>query len=132
VGTVAAASDKGLKGEMVSSSVAVFCSTSIAEDLRPIVERQRTLAVAKLSQESLKQETERLNRLWSALRAKHQAELDRLWMTARLNYVSSDYVEVAAKEAWGEIRKKCPPQAKLVDRPDYIVEFLKRRIPELR
>jgi hypothetical protein len=128
----AGASDKGLKAEMVWASVSIFCSTSIAEDLRPIVQRERALALKEMSAEGLKRETEENNRLWQALTAKHRAELAQLGLTARLNYVETSYMEVAAKEAWGLIRTKCPERAKQVDRPDYVFQFLKRRIPELK
>jgi hypothetical protein len=130
--TEAGASDKGLKAEMVEGSVTVFCSTSIAEDLRPIVQRERTLALKEMSPEGLKRETQENDRLWHALTAKHRGELAQLGLTARLNYVDTGYVQVAAKEAWGVIRAKCPERARGVDRPDYVFEFLKRRLPELK
>jgi hypothetical protein len=128
----AGASDKGLKAEMVQASVSIFCTTSIAEDLRPIVERERALALKEMSPEGMKRETQENNRLWQALTAKHRGELAQLGLTARLNYVDASYVEVAAKEACSVIRAKCPERAKGVDRPDYVFQFLKRRIPELK
>jgi hypothetical protein len=78
----------------------------------------------KMSQEALRQEQERLDRLWEAVVKKHHVALEQLGLTARLNYVDSAYVEVAAKEAWNQVRAKCPERAKAAD--------LRRRIPELK
>jgi hypothetical protein len=131
VGVTAGASDKGIKAEMVSASVSLFCSTSIADDLKPIVEGEEYLAVAKMSQESLKEATERLNQQWQSVATKHRAAIEQLALTPRLQSVDSGYVELAAKEAWGEIQKQCPAKAK-DGGPHEVTTFLKRRIPELK
>src|SRR4051812_1039082 len=112
LGLSALASDKGLKAEMVDGSVTIFCTTSIAEDMKPIVDGEHHLAIAKMSQESLKQEQSKLNRLWAAVSEKHKAALAQLALTPRLRNVERSYVEVAANEAWGVIAKKCPERVK--------------------
>jgi hypothetical protein len=130
LGLSALASDKGLKAEMVDASVTIFCTTSIAEDMKPIVDGEHHLAIAKMSQESLKQEQSKLNRLWAAVSEKHKTALAQLGLTPRLRNVERSYVEVAGNEAWGVIAKKCPERVKGAE-ADSVTEFLKRRIPEL-
>ncbi len=127
----ALASDKGLKAELVDGAVTIFCATSIAADLAPIVEGEHHLAIAKMSQESLKQQVDRLKQLWAAASAKHKEALGQLGLTARLGAVDAAYRRVAAEEAWIQIEKKCPERAK-GGGPDFVLEFFNRRIPELK
>lgn len=128
----AVASDKGINAEMVEASVTLFCSTSMADDLKPIVERRRHLAISKMSQESLQEEVEENDRLWKAVSAKHQGALGKLGLSARLQSVAPAAVDAAAKEAWKAMKEKCPEQVKAANGWDYVAEFLRRRIPELK
>ena len=131
-GTEAVASDKGINAELVEASVTIFCSTSMADDLKPIVERRRRLAISKMSQESLQEEVEENDRLWTAVSSKHRDALGKLGLSARLTSVAPAALEAAAKEAWKAMKEKCPERVKASNGWDFVAESLRRRIPELK
>lgn len=130
VQSTAQASDKGIKSEMVWSSVDLFCSTSIAEDLAPLVSEEQKLPEEKANKAAYQEARHRLDQQWKEVSRKHREAIRGLALTARLNYVPSSYVREAANEAWELIRKKCPARAKRGG-PDEVFTFLTRRIPEL-
>jgi hypothetical protein len=132
MGSEAIASDKGINAELVDASVSIFCSTSMADDIKPLVDREHHLAIAKMSQESLREAIEENDRLWAAVSAKHRDALGKLGLTARLKSVAPGVVEAAAREAFAALKQKCPEQVKAATGFDYVAEFLRRRIPELK
>ena len=127
----ARASDKGLSAELMTTS-ALFCTTTIADDLQPIVDTQHRLMVAKMSQESLAKQVAKMTAQWRAAAKKHQAAIVALPLTPRLaNITETPWLREVADQTWAEVQRQCPAFAKKHGNADVIFEFWHRRLPEL-
>lgn len=127
----ATASDKGLSAEL-RGSAALFCTTTLADDLQPIVDKQHQLAVAKMSQESLAQAQARMAELWRAAAKKHAVAIAAVPLTPRLSHLVDDpWLAGVAQETWADVERQCPAFAKKHGNADVILEFWRRRLPEL-
>lgn len=129
--TASHASDKGLSSELMTTS-SLFCTTTIADDLQPIVDRQHRLMTAKMSQEGLAAEVAAMKAQWRATSKKHQAAIAALPLTARLaNVIDTPWLREVADQTWAEVQRQCPAFAKKHGNADVIHEFWHRHLPEL-
>ncbi len=127
----AEASDKGLSAELRASS-ALFCTTTLADDLQPIVDKQHQLTIAKMSQESLARAQARMAELWRAAAKKHAVAIAAVGLTPRLrNVVDEQWLAGVAQETWADVERQCPAFAKKHGNAEVILEFWRRRLPEL-
>jgi hypothetical protein len=126
------ASDKGLSAELMQTAP-LFCQTTIADDLQPIVDARHRLMKSKMSQESLAEEQATLHALWVALSKKHQAAIAALPLTARLVSLTDNtpWLREVADQTWAEVQRQCPDFAKKHGNAEVIREFWFRRLPEL-
>ncbi len=131
VSTGSLASDKGLSSELMSTS-SIFCTTTIADDLQPIVDRQHRLMIAKMSQEALAAQIATMKAQWRTAATKHKAAIAALPLSARLgNLVDTPWLREVADQTWAEVQRQCPAFAKKHGNADVIHEFWQRRLPEL-
>ena len=131
VSTASLASDKRLSSELLSTS-SLFCTTTIADDLQPIVDGQHRLMTAKMSQEGLAAAVATMNAQWRTAATKHKAAIAALPLSARLRpYVDTPWLREVAEQTWAEVQRQCPAFAKKHGNADVIHEFWHRRLPEL-
>ena len=125
------ASDKGLTSELITTSV-LFCTTTIADDLQPIVKTRRHLMIAKMSQESLARQLASMKASWRAAAEKHQAAIAALPLTPRLATVAEEpWLREVADQTWAEVQRQCPVFARTHGDAEVIHEFWRRHLPEL-
>ena len=125
-------SDKGIHAEMVTGAVSVFCGTSIADDLGPLMDQKKRLARSKVSPEKLKSEQRKMDARWRSVAEKHRVAIEESGLSARLANVrdDSDTLRGAAQDAWEIIQGRCPARAQHAS-AGAVEEFLSRRLADL-
>lgn len=121
-------SDKGMSAEIISSCQRVFCESDLGQDLAPLLEVKLRLMRSKVSPETLAKRQREMAAMWSAVATKHKTLLEQLPLTARLGALDPVALDDIGVAAWRVVRQTCP--AKHVRR-EAVLEFLRRRIPEL-
>jgi hypothetical protein len=122
--------------EELRGTADLFCTTSLAVDLWPIVTRERRLAIAKMSEEGMREEHELLAETWRAAAAAHRRAIDGVPLTIRAVDPDEDALRAAANTAWRAVTRRCGAQAKrfaaLEIDAEVVAAFYRYRQRELR
>lgn len=120
-------SDKGIGSELVESAVGVFCETTIAKDMAPLLSLQKQLARSKVSPEALARAHREMDAAWALVAEKHKEAFARWSLGGRLASLEVTWVDDAAQRAHAEIARRCkrkPPA-------EAVREVLRRRVRDL-
>lgn len=118
------ASDKGLQAELNELSQHCFCETTLASDMRKLMDGVHFLTRARMTQEALAEARSKHDAMWKEIAAAHEKHLE--GFSGRLRNIEPDARREMADIAWKHTRKACPKQTKKKVDVSYLLEAWNR------
>jgi hypothetical protein len=122
-------SDKGIKREIVEGCYKLFCETSIATDIRPLMEALDNASLKDMSTEGFDRFKANQRESWKKIVERHREAIALSGLTNRLTSVEGPYRKQATDEAWIKLKKECRREFDPKARADSILTFLNNAFP---
>jgi hypothetical protein len=122
-------SDKGINGEIVEGCYKLFCETSIAQDIQPLMEALDNAALKDMSKEGFERFKANQRVGWKKIVERHREAIEQAGLTNRLTSVEGRYRKQASDEAWTKLKKECRREFDPKLRADSILTFLDCAFP---